>query len=145
MDQDMSGVPDPIEIGKQEIERQKAVSDAMTKQMDIANKMRAEDNKKAIEQRKIEAQKEAEKLKATIERERIALEKRKLEEAKKLQILKDKAAMEREKLKAKTALRNKTNAEAAKSKTKKQEELIMACGSKKGGSKKGGKTGKTGK
>ena len=31
------------------------------------------------------------------------------------------------------------------SKTKKQEELIMACGSKKGGSKKGGKTGKTGK
>lgn len=46
----------------------------MTKQMDIANKMRAEDNKKAIEQRKIEAQKEAEKLKATIERERIALE-----------------------------------------------------------------------
>lgn len=119
MDQDMSGVPDPIEIGKQEIERQKAVSDAMTKQMDIANKMRAEDNKKAIEQRKIEAQKEAEKLKATIERERIALEKRKLEEAKKLQILKDKAAMEREKLKAKTALRNKTNAEAAKSKTKK--------------------------
>lgn len=118
MDQDMSGVPDPIEIGKQEIERQKAVSDAMTKQMDIANKMRAEDNKKAIEQRKIEAQKEAEKLKATIERERIALEKRKLEEAKKLQILKDKAAMEREKLKAKTALKNKVAGEA-KSKTKK--------------------------
>lgn len=118
MDHDMSGVPDPIEIGKQEIERQKAVSDAMTKQMDIANKMRAEDNKKAIEQRKIEAQKEAEKLKATIERERIALEKRKLEEAKKLQILKDKAAMEREKLKAKTALKNKVVGEA-KSKTKK--------------------------
>ena len=86
--------------------------------MDIANKMRAEDNKKAIEQRKIEAQKEAEKLKATIERERIALEKRKLEEAKKLQILKDKAAMEREKLKAKTALKNKVAGEA-KSKTKK--------------------------
>ena len=80
--------------------------------------MRAEDNKKAIEQRKIEAQKEAEKLKATIERERMALEKRKLEEAKKLQILKDKAAMEREKLKARTALKNKTNAEAARSKKK---------------------------
>lgn len=118
MDQDMNGIPDPVEIGKQEIERQKAVSDAMTKQMDIANKMRAEDNKKAIEQRKIEAQKEAEKLKATIERERIALEKRKLEEAKKLQILKDKAAMEREKLKAKTALKNEVVGES-KSKTKK--------------------------
>lgn len=118
MDQDMNGIPDPVEIGKQEIERQKAVSDATTKQMDIANKMRAEDNKKAIEQRKIEAQKEAEKLKATIERERIALEKRKLEEAKKLQILKDKAAMEREKLKAKTALKNEVVGES-KSKTKK--------------------------
>lgn len=118
MDQDMSGVPDPIEIGKQEIERQKVVSDATAKQMDIANKMRAEDNKKAIEQRKIEAQKEAEKLRATIERERIALEKKKLEEAKKLQILKDKAAMEREKLKAKTAIKNKVAGET-KSKTKK--------------------------
>lgn len=117
LDQDNNGIPDPIEIGKQEIERQKAVSDAMNKQMEIANKMRAEDNKKAVEQRKIEAQKEAEKLKATIERERIALEKRKLEEAKKLQAQKDKAAMEREKLKAKTALKNKVVGEG-KSKKK---------------------------
>ena len=51
--------------------------------------------------------------------------------------------MEREKLKAKTALKNKVVGEKSKSKTKKQEELLMAC--KKGGSKKGGKTGKTGK
>ena len=141
MDQDMNGIPDPIEIGNQEIARQKAVSDAVSKQMDLANKARAEENKKELEKRKIEQAEKAEKLKATIERERLALEKKKLDEAKKLQAQKDKAAMDREKLKAKTALKNKVVGE---SKTKKQEIIIMAC---KGGSKKGGKgkPGKTGK
>lgn len=116
MDQDMNGIPDPIEIGNQEIARQKAVSDAVSKQMDLANKARAEENKKELEKRKIEQAEKAEKLKATIERERLALEKKKLDEAKKLQAQKDKAAMDREKLKAKTALKNKVVGE---SKTKK--------------------------
>lgn len=116
MDQDMNGIPDPIEIGKQEIERQKAVSDATSKQMDLANKARAEENKRRIEERKVEAQREADKLKASIEREKLALEKQKLNEAMKLQKQKDKAAWEREKLKAKTALKNKVVGE---SKTKK--------------------------
>lgn len=111
IDQDMNGIPDPVEIGKQEIERQKAVSDAVSKQMDLANKARAEENKKELEKRKIEQAEKAEKLKATIERERLALEKKKLDEAKKLQILKDKAAMEREKLKARTAIKNKVSGE----------------------------------
>lgn len=116
MDQDMNGIPDPIEIGNQEIARQKAVSDAVSKQMDLANKARAEENKKELEKRKIEQAEKAEKLKATIERERLALEKKKLDEAKKLQAQKDKAAMDREKLKAKTALKNKVVGEG---KTKK--------------------------
>lgn len=116
MDQDMNGIPDPIEIGNQEIARQKAVSDAVSKQMDLANKARAEENKKELEKRKIEQAEKAEKLKTTIERERLALEKKKLDEAKKLQAQKDKAAMDREKLKAKTALKNKVVGE---SKTKK--------------------------
>lgn len=116
MDQDMNGIPDPIEIGKQEIERQKAVSDATSKQMDLANKARAEENKRRIEERKVEAQREADKLKASIEREKLALEKQKLNEAMKLQKQKDKAALEREKLKAKTALKNKV---AGEGKTKK--------------------------
>lgn len=116
MDQDMNGIPDPIEIGKQEIERQKAVSDATSKQMDLANKARAEENKRRIEERKVEAQREADKLKASIEREKLALEKQKLNEAMKLQKQKDKAALEREKLKAKTALKNKVVGEG---KTKK--------------------------
>lgn len=116
MDQDMNGIPDPIEIGKQEIERQKVVSDATSKQMDLANKARAEENKRRIEERKVEAQREADKLKASIEREKLALEKQKLNEAMKLQKQKDKAAWEREKLKAKTALKNKVVGEG---KTKK--------------------------
>lgn len=53
MDQDMNGIPDPIEIGNQEIARQKAVSDAMSKQMDLANKARAEENKKELENVKL--------------------------------------------------------------------------------------------
>lgn len=112
MDQDMNGIPDVIEIGNQEIARQKAVSDAVNKQMDLANKARAEENKKELEKRKIEQAEKAEKLKATIERERLALEKKKLDEAKKLQAQKDKAAMEREKLKARTALKNKVSGES---------------------------------
>lgn len=116
MDQDMNGIPDVIEIGKQEIERQKAVSDATSKQMDLANKARAEENKRRIEERKVEAQREADKLKASIEKEKLALEKQKLNEAMKLQKQKDKAALEREKLKAKTALKNKVVGEG---KTKK--------------------------
>ena len=118
MDQDMNGIPDVIEIGNQEIARQKAVSDAMSKQMDLANKARAEENKKELEKRKIAAQEKADKLKAIIEKEKIALENRKLQEAKRLQKMKDDAAYKREQLKAKTALKNKTNAEAARSKKK---------------------------
>ena len=118
MDQDMNGIPDVQEIAQNAIQQQKIASDAAAKQLDLANKARAEENKKEIENKKIEAQKQAEKLRNAIEKEKIYLEKKKLEEARKLQYQKDKAALEREKLKAKTALKNKTNAEAAKTKKK---------------------------
>lgn len=111
LDQDNNGIPDPIEIGNQEIERQKAISEAEAKRMETVIKARAEDNKRDIEKRKVDAQKRADELKATIEREKMSLERRKLEEAKKLQKMKDQAAMEREKLKARTALRNKVAGE----------------------------------
>lgn len=118
MDQDGNGIPDPIEIGKQAIEQQRLYSDSMAKQLELNNKAREAENKARIENRKIEQAKQAEQLKATIEREKLALEKKKLEEAKKLQAQKDKAAMDREKLKAKTALKNKVVGEG-KTKTKK--------------------------
>lgn len=98
MDQDMNGIPDPIEIGKQAIEQQKVNSDAASKRFELNNKKREIEMKRDIENKKIQ------------------LEKDKMKQEMELQKQKDKAAMEREKLKAKTALKNKTNAEAARSK-----------------------------
>lgn len=98
MDQDMNGIPDPIEIGKQAIEQQKVNSDAASKQFELNNKKREIEMKREIENKKIQ------------------LEEKKMKQEMELQKQKDKAAMEREKLKAKTALKNKTNAEAARSK-----------------------------
>lgn len=93
MDQDMNGIPDPIEIGKQALEQQKINSDIATKQLELNNKRRE------IEQ-KIEA-----------ENKKIQLEKDRMKHETELQRMSDKAAMDREKLKAKTAIRNKVTGE----------------------------------
>lgn len=98
MDQDMNGIPDPIEIGKQALEQQKINSDIATKQLELNNKRREIEQKREAENKKIQ------------------LEKDRMKHETELQRISDKAAMDREKLKAKTALKNKTNAEAAKSK-----------------------------
>lgn len=98
MDQDMNGIPDPIEIGKQALEQQKINSDIATKQLELNNKRREIEQKREAENKKIQ------------------LEKDRMKHETELQRMSDKAALEREKLKAKTALKNKTNAEAAKSK-----------------------------
>ena len=98
MDQDMNGIPDPIEIGKQALEQQKINSDIATKQLELNNKRREIEQKREAENKKIQ------------------LEKDRMKHETELQRMSDKAAMDREKLKAKTALKNKTNAEAAKSK-----------------------------
>lgn len=89
MDQDESGVPDVIEIGKQAIEQQKVNSDIASKQFEFNNKKREMEMKREIENKKIE------------------LEKQKMKQEMELQKQKDKAAMEREQLKARTAKQNK--------------------------------------
>lgn len=89
MDQDMNGIPDPIEIGKQAIEQQKVNSDIASKQFEFNNKKREMEMKREIENKKIE------------------LEKQKMKQEIELQKQKDKAAMEREQLKARTAKQNK--------------------------------------
>lgn len=94
MDQDMNGIPDPIEIGKQALEQQKINSDIATKQLEL--------NNKRIE---IEQKREA-------ENKKIQLEKDRMKHETELQRMSDKAALEREKLKAKTALRNKVVGES---------------------------------
>lgn len=98
MDQDGSGVPDVIEIGKQAIEQQKVNSDAASKQFELNNKKREIEMKREIENKKIQ------------------LEKDKMKQEMELQKQKDAEAYKREQLKARTALKNKTNAEAARSK-----------------------------
>lgn len=93
MDQDMNGIPDPIEIGKQALEQQKINSDIATKQLELNNKRREIEQKREAENKKIQ------------------LEKDRMKHETELQRISDKAAMDREKLKAKTALRNKVTGE----------------------------------
>lgn len=83
LDQDQNGIPDPVEIGKQAIEQQKINQEAYNKRYEAKQK------------REIEYQK-------------IQLEKDKMKHETELQKAKDDAAYEREKLKARTALKNKT-------------------------------------
>lgn len=89
MDQDGSGVPDVIEIGKQAIEQQKVNSDIASKQFEFNNKKHEMEMKREIENKKIE------------------LEKQKMKQEMELQKQKDKEAYKREQLKAKTARANK--------------------------------------
>lgn len=91
LDQDQNGIPDPVEIGKQAIEQQKINQEAYNKRYEAKQKREIEDQK-------------------------IQLEKDKMKHETELQKAKDDAAYEREKLKARTAIHNKTNAEAARSK-----------------------------
>lgn len=91
MDQNDNGVPDIAELGKQALEQQKINQEAYNKRYEAKQKREIEDQK-------------------------IQLEKDKMKHETELQSQKDKAAMEREQLKARTAIHNKTNAEAARGK-----------------------------
>lgn len=86
LDQDQNGIPDPIEIGKQAIEQQKINQEAYNKRYEAKQKREIEDQK-------------------------IQLEKDKMKHETELQKAKDDAAYEREKLKARTALKNKVSGE----------------------------------
>lgn len=98
MDQNGNGIPDTMEIAAQALAERKQASDEASKQFEFNAKMREQQLKKEIEDKKIE------------------LEKQKLQAQKDIQKQKDDAALERERIKARTALRNKTNAEAARGK-----------------------------
>lgn len=97
-DQNDNGIPDTMEIAAQALEERKQASEEASKQFEFNAKMREQQLKKEIEDKKIE------------------LEKQKLQAQKDIQKQKDDAALERERIKARTALRNKTNAEAARGK-----------------------------
>lgn len=86
LDQDQNGIPDPVEIGKQAIEQQKINQEAYNKRYEAKQKREIEDQK-------------------------IQLEKDKMKHETELQKAKDDAAYEREKLKAKTAIKNRVPGE----------------------------------
>lgn len=86
MDQDNNGIPDVAELGKQALEQQKINQEAYNKRYEAKQKREIEDQK-------------------------IQLEKDKMKHETELQKAKDDAAYEREKLKARTALKNKTPGE----------------------------------
>lgn len=85
-DIDGDGIPDPIEIGKQALEQQKIDRDTYTKRYEAKQKREIEDQK-------------------------IQLAKEQMKHETELQKQKDKAAMEREELKARTAIKNKVQGE----------------------------------
>lgn len=86
MDQDNNGIPDVAELGKQALEQQKINQEAYNKRYEAKQKREIEDQK-------------------------IQLEKDKMKHETELQKAKDDAAYEREKLKARTALKNKVSGE----------------------------------
>ena len=96
MDQNMNNIPDPIEIADQALKERKQMSDEASKQFEFNAKMRESENKKEIENKKIQ------------------LEKERMQHEMELQKQKDKAAMERERVKARTALKNKVVGESKK-------------------------------
>lgn len=86
MDQNQNGVPDIMELGKQALEQQKINQETYNKRYEAKQKREIEDQK-------------------------IQLEKDKMKHETELQKAKDDAAYEREKLKARTALKNKVSGE----------------------------------
>ena len=86
MDQNDNGIPDVAELGKQALEQQKINQEAYNKRYEAKQKREIEDQK-------------------------IQLEKDKMKHETELQKAKDDAAYEREKLKARTALKNKVSGE----------------------------------
>ena len=92
-DANNNGEPDILEIGRQALEERKQASEEASKQFEFNNKIREQKMKKEIEDKKV------------------ALEKERMKHEEKLQKMSDDAAMEREKLKARTAIRNKVSGE----------------------------------
>lgn len=88
-DQNNNNIPDTMEIAAQALAERKQASEEAGKQFEFNAKLREQQMKKEIEDKKIQ------------------LEREKLTAAQKLQKQKDEAAMQREKLKAKTSLKNK--------------------------------------
>lgn len=95
LDQNNNGIPDPMEIANNALQREKIQSDKFNKQYEVDQKMSIENKKLDVEKQKITA-------------------------AASLQQQKDDAAMQREQLKAKVAMANPVVGEAKQTSSKKK-------------------------
>lgn len=93
LDQNDNSIPDVMEIAQQALAERKQIADESAKQMELNAKLRDSENKKQIENKKMQ-----------LERDRMKHETQ-------LQKMNNDAAMEREKLKARTAIKNKVAGE----------------------------------
>lgn len=100
VDSDADGIPDVMEIANLAMKQREIYSKESSIQMD--NQLRQDESNNS---------REIEKAKLDIEKNRLGLENKKLNTQKEIQRMKDRAAMAREELKAKTALKNKASGE----------------------------------
>ncbi len=104
-DSDMDGTPDVMEIANTAIKMNEVDAKAAKDELDFELKAEDSRNKTMVENRKID-----------IDNKKINLEREKINSQLKLQKMKDDAALEREKIKAATALKNKVVGESKKKK-----------------------------
>lgn len=104
LDADGNGVPDVMEIADLALRQGEHEANIMDKQMQAQAKETESKRKSDIENKKINTQAELEKRKIKLEEDKMSMQKS-------LQKQKDDAAMQREKLKARTVLANKTTGE----------------------------------
>ena len=107
LDADGNGVPDQIEIANLGIKRIEHDASIMDRQMAAAQKDSELRMKERLEQRKMSEQSKIDKEKASLERAKLDIEEKRMAHDEKMQRAKDAAAMAREKVKAKTAIKNK--------------------------------------
>jgi hypothetical protein len=107
LDQNNNGIPDPMEIADMGIKRTQMEAGIMDKEMQASQKEREASMKMDVEHKKLKNQVDIENKKVSLEKDKMALEEKRMKHEKDLQVIKDKAAMAREQIKAKTALKNK--------------------------------------
>jgi hypothetical protein len=111
VDADANGIPDVMEVADLALRENQLMSQNLEKEMALAQKQREASSKIEVEKKKIESQRASDETKSRLERDKLKLEEKKLKSMKEIQAMKDRSAMDRERLKAKTVLANKTTGE----------------------------------
>jgi len=111
LDADQNGIPDVMEIADMSLKQRAQDSNEMDKAMQLSVKQKEAAMKHNLEVRKIQQQKATEDGKLALDHDKLELEDKKIKAVKELQAMKDRNAMDRERLKAKTAMKNKVTGE----------------------------------